>query len=236
MDFLTDRKHTLPRKWANSELRKFANLFEGDIANISGWQDQDKQGSRYKEYFTKASSYTITNFKSEARGFQNQDGEIYLDLEEPLPDNLKGRFDTVFNHTTLEHIYKAQEAFTNICEMAKDTVIITVPFLQPYHAEYGDYWRFSPLALKRMFEDNGLTLLYLSFNNHKQCSVYIFAIATKNPDKWKDKFDYKFSVVDPEAWGPEPYIGFRALPNWGHIIDCALKYPAKLLRGKKDKA
>lgn len=64
-----DRKFRLPRVWSNDELKKFAHLFEGDVANVSGWQDKDKQGDEYKNYFTQKNSYTITNFKTEAMGY-----------------------------------------------------------------------------------------------------------------------------------------------------------------------
>lgn len=213
MKLFIDRIHRLPRIWSNRELAKFAPLFEGDVANISGWRDIDKEGKRYRDYFTRATSYTVTNYKAEARGFQGMENEIFLDLEQKLPEELSGRFDVVFNHTTLEHIYDVHTAFRNLCKMSRDIVILVVPFLQPYHSEYGDYWRFSPLLVKRLFEDHGLTLLYLSFNNHRFSSVYVFAIASKHPERWKSHFDYTFTCIDPLGKGREPYIGCRALPK-----------------------
>lgn len=51
--------------------------------------------------------------------------------------------------------------------------------MQQYHSDYGDYWRLTPLAIKRLFEDNGMTVVYQSFNNNKAASVYTFTIATK---------------------------------------------------------
>ena len=90
-----DRKFRLPRVWSNRELKKFAHLFEGDVVNVSGWQDKDKEGDEYRNYFTKKRSYTITNYKTEARGFQGRVGEIFLDLEQDLPEDLKGKFDVV---------------------------------------------------------------------------------------------------------------------------------------------
>ncbi|WP_250657357.1 hypothetical protein [Alkalimarinus coralli] len=213
MSLFIDKIHRLPRIWSNQELRKFAGLFKGDVVNVSAWQDADKEGGTYKEYFSQADSYTITNWKSEARGYQGGEEEIYLDLESDLVDSLRGRFDVVFNHTTLEHIFNVNKAFSNLCDMSKDVVIACVPFLQQYHGEYGDYWRFTPLLVKRLFEENGMELAYLSFNNHKGCSVYIFAIGVKNTEKWKGVFDYEFTCLDPEANRAEPYIGSLALSN-----------------------
>ena len=41
---LIDRKFRVPRIWSNKELKKFASLFSGEIINVSGWMDNDKQG------------------------------------------------------------------------------------------------------------------------------------------------------------------------------------------------
>ncbi|MHB8536360.1 MAG: hypothetical protein ACYDBW_13085 [Sulfuricaulis sp.] len=218
MKLFVDRIHRLPRIWSNRELEKFAHVFGGDIVNVSGWQDIDKEGRHYKDYFINAKSYTITNFKSEARGFQGYDNEIFLDLELDLPANLHRRFDLVFNHTTLEHIYSVHKAFSNLCDLSRDTVILILPFLQQYHSTYGDYWRFTPLAIKKMFEDKGFTLLYQSFNSHKRSSVYTFTIASRTPEKWRDRFEWSFSCVDTKGGGSEPYIGCRAIPNWGNRL------------------
>ncbi len=218
MKIFVDRIHRLPRIWSNRELEKFAHLFGGDVVNVSGWKDIDKEGRHYKDYFSKAGSYTITNYKSEARGFQGYSNEIFLDLEKDLPSDLYRRFDVVFNHTTLEHIYSVQKAFSNLCNLSRDIVILVLPFLQQYHSTFGDYWRFTPLAIKRMFEDNGYALLYQSFNSHKRSSVYTFTIASRNPEKWKGRFEWSFSCIDPHARGSEPYIGCHAIPNWGNRL------------------
>lgn len=232
MNWFVDRIHRLPRIWSNRELAQYAHLFAGDIANVSGWKDIDKEGRHYRDYFVNAASYTITNYKAEARGFQGGEGEIFLDLSAELPPELVGRFDVAFNHTTLEHIYEAHAAFANLCRMTKDIVIVVLPFLQQYHTDYGDYWRFSPLAVKRLCEDNGLEVVYQSFNSHRMSSVYVFTIATKQPERWRGRFDWKFSCTDPEGRGSEPYIGCRALPNIGHRIGRLLgKFLPRALRG-----
>lgn len=212
-----DRVHKLPRVWSNRELAKYAHLFRGKVANVSGWKDIDKQGRHYRDYFTGATSYTITNYKAEARGFQGLEGEVFLDLEQDLPAALEGAFDVVFNHTTLEHVYEVRKAFANLCAMSADVVVIVLPFLQQYHSEYGDYWRFSPLATRRLFEENGFTLVYQSFNSDEQSSVYTFSIATRHPERWKDTFGWEFSCVDPKGRGAEPYIGSNAFPRHGTL-------------------
>jgi hypothetical protein len=188
------RVSRLPRRWSNTELRRFAGWFTGDIVNVSAWRDEDKSGGHYADYFTQKSSYTITNYKSEARGMQGLANEVFLDLVAPLDRSLAGRFDVVFNHTVLEHIYEFHTAFTNLCAMSRDVVIIVVPWLQPYHGDYGDYWRFSPLAVQKMFEANGLSALYISFNEDAFASVYVFALGSRQPERWSPRFPEPISI------------------------------------------
>jgi hypothetical protein len=238
MGLFIDRVHRLPRVWSNRELGKHAHLFEGRVVNVSAWKDADKEGRRYRDYFVNATSYTITNYKAEARGFQGLAEEIFLDLQQPLPESLRRAFDAVFNHTTLEHIYDIRSAFANVCEMSGDIVIIVLPFLQQYHSDYGDYWRLSPLAIKRLFEDNGLEVVYQSFNSHRMSSVYVYTIATRHPERWRDRFDWSFSSVDPHGRGPEPFIGCRAIPNLSHrfrqLLRALASGPKKALRRRRD--
>lgn len=210
-----DRKFRLPRIWSNRELARFAPLFRGEIANVSGWRDEDKEGRYYRSYFSAADSYTITNYKAEARGFQGEPGEIFLDLTKPLPPNLAGRFDVVLNHTVLEHIYEVQTAFNNLCQMSRDVVIVVVPMLQQMHAEYGDYWRFTPQTMRRMYADNGLTLRYVSFNSHPLSSVYLFCIGMKHPERWQNHIPEQLTHEDPYPTGDHfaDYVGCHALAN-----------------------
>lgn len=220
-----DRKFRLPRLWSNAELKKFAHLFTGDIVNVSAWQDSDKNGKRYKDYFVNCKSYSITNYKSEARGFQGTENEIFLDLTAELDENLKKKFDVVFNHTCLEHIFAVDTAFKNLCEMSSDIVITVVPFLQQMHADYGDFWRFTPTCIQKLFEKNHMTVLYSTFNSNVDASVYIFTIASHKPEKWAGliqsnleqnivKFNEKIWLADSY----EPMVGSNSIPNiFGHL-------------------
>lgn len=214
MNIFIDRIFRLPRIWSNKELKKFSHLFSGKIVNVSGWLDIDKEGGNYEQYFKNRTSYTITNFKTEARGFQGLKNEIFLDLEKELSDELIRTFDVVFNHTVLEHIYDFKKAFANLCEMSNDIVILVVPFLQQYHSSYGDYWRFTPLAIKELFKEHGFEPLYMNFNSNKFSSVYIFAIASRNPEKWKNIIKWEFTVKDKNSSAAERTIGSLAIPSW----------------------
>lgn len=210
-----DKKFRIPRIWSNKELKKFSSLFFGDVVNVSAWKDEDKEGKKYKDYFVNAKSYSITNYKKEARGFQGTEGEIFLNLEENLLGNLINKFDVVFNHTTLEHVYNFKKAFENICLMSRDIVILVVPFLQEMHGDYGDYWRFTPSAIEQMFRNNKMDVIYSSFNNNKKASVYLFFIASKNSENWqKIKNNFSFKVVRKIfRKHKEDYVGSNSIRN-----------------------
>ena len=45
---------SIPRRWSNTELRRFAHLFGGPAVNVSAWQDRDKEGGFYRQYFSAA--------------------------------------------------------------------------------------------------------------------------------------------------------------------------------------
>lgn len=196
-----ERRFRKARIWSNKEMERLAPLFGGDIVNVSGWDDRDKEGRRYRDYFTNAKSYSITNYAGE-RGFQGQDGEIPLDLEKPLPADLEKRFDTVFNHTTLEHVFDIVTAFGNLCRMSRDAVLVIVPFAQVEHwtESYGDYWRISGQALEKLFQREGFSMIYCSANGDADGAVYVLGIGVRNPEAWKGRL---------------PAAGYeRPLANW----------------------
>ena len=184
---LKDKIFRLPREWSNQELRQFGHLFEGRVINVSGWKDLDKEGNKYRDYFPNCSEYIVSNHPEKGKGFQNRPNEIMIDLEKDLRTNLQEQFDVVINHTTLEHLFNVRKAFENLCALTKDIIIIIVPFMQMGHGSgFEDYWRFTPECLKQAFKINGLDILYINYNDHKRTSVYIFSIASKKSEKWKN--------------------------------------------------
>lgn len=181
------RKYRLARIWSNRELERIAHHFSGDIVNVSGDRDKDKEGRYYSEYFINKHSYFITNYAGD-NGYQGTNNEILLDITEELPLNLKYRFDVAFNHTTLEHVFNVFQAFKNICDLSKDIVIVVVPFAQIQHAidmSYDDYWRFTPSVIRQLFQENNLEVVYESESPYTDSAVYLFFVGSRQPDKWK---------------------------------------------------
>jgi len=180
-----------PRKWSNDELKKTAHLFRGDVINISAGKDLDKEGMVYRKYFKNATSYLISNYKKEYKTEICYD-EIELDLSTPLLSNsdLICRFDVVFSHTVLEHVYDTKVAIRNLCKMSKDIIITIVPFIQSFHhdemKDYHDYWRISPYAIINLFNEHDFKTIYITWNNDPIGNIYLFHIASKHPERWNE--------------------------------------------------
>jgi hypothetical protein len=174
------------RVWSNQEIARLAPLISGSVVNVSAWKDEDKEGRRYRDYFAGAASYATTNYG----GWRGTEGDAaatdhFVDLEEPLPDALRGAYDLAFNHTTLEHVFEFGRAFENICARSRDAALIVTPFLQHLHGpEDGDFWRPSPYAMRRFFARNGFTPLYESAGPEGGRVRYLLSFAARRPEDW----------------------------------------------------
>lgn len=208
-----DRKHRLARIWSNEQLARIAPVFTGHVVNVSAWDDRDKQDRHYKDYFVNAGSYSYTNYKG-YRGFQGTENEYLMDLTEDMPAELVHKFDVAYNHTTLEHIFDVRKAFANICKLSRDAVIIVVPFAQVQHEaeDYEDYWRFTPSCLRRLFEENGLGVIFESISPYRDSAVYLLFVGSRNPGYWAGVLPFYKRLSNIGEW-----IG-EALPQNAHGI------------------
>jgi len=192
------KQSLIVRHWSNKELRRLAPLFSGDVLNLSGWKDEDKQGGTYREYFKNATSYTISNCPGEDRSSDIDEAcqeKVSIDLMAEIPDGLKAGFDVVFNHTVLEHVFDCFKAFANMCLLSRDVIISVVPFSQLQHdanVSYGDYWRFCPAAMRKLYSINGLSIIYESAAPFKDAAIYLLFVGARHPAVWKTILpDYK---------------------------------------------
>ena len=177
-----------PRNWSNRELEKFAPFLDGRVLNVSGWRDEDKEGRHYRDYFSRAKDYSISNYRGE-RGATGSQGELLLDLEGVIPGELANQFQVAFNHTVLEHVFDIHAAIKNICALSSDIVILVTPLLQHVHCEagsYGDYWRPTPMCLQKILASHGFQTVYQSANDNRWYVVYVFTVAMKEPARHPD--------------------------------------------------
>jgi hypothetical protein len=198
---LTDRKFRLARLWSNEELRRLGGAFTGRAINVSAWKDEDKDGGHYRTYFPNVDHYHISNFSGH-RGYQGLQEEVLLDLTAELPEELEGAFDLVFNHTTLEHIYEVEKAFDNLCKMTSDALVVIVPFAQVQHESdsWKDYWRFTPTWAEEAMKRRGLTMIYVSANNHRNAATYVVAVGVRDPEAWANRLPTPPRREDAARW------------------------------------
>lgn len=180
-----------PRRWSNTELRRYGALFDGDILNVSGWRDEDKQEGHYRDYFPNSKSYCITNYWGTDSHNDGADDSLFLDLEASVPESMQGVCDLAWTHTVLEHVGDVETAARNLGALTRDAMLLIVPWIQDEHYApglYGDYWRFTPMGIQRLMKNAGLELIHLSANEQPWYPVYLFAIGSKKPESWKRKF------------------------------------------------
>ena len=193
-----------PRIWSNREISRVAADVTGDVVHVSAWRDEDKEGRRYRDYFSGARSYTTTNVGGQ-RGEGGQD-DIHLDLAQPLPGHLEQAFDLVFNHTTLEHIPAAHLALGNLFAMTRSDLLVVVPFMQVEHWEcpsFGDYWRLTQHGLAQACLDHGFEILSLTSNHNPVWPIYYCLHARRRQGP---------APTDQDVWSvtaTEPGFGFR---------------------------
>ena len=223
-----------PRAWSNREIRKLGYLFTGHVLNVSAIKDGDKEGGVYRDYFPNARSYTITNYGKEI-GSSGSINEKELDISIPYDGSI-GQYDVVLAHTVLEHVYPFTTSILNLCALSEDVIVIVSPFIQGMHGKNGfyyDYFRFTPLALEKILEEQGFQTIYYNWNeDHPLLNVYIIQVATRFPQKYRNKLPpsrgLKLGINSPGLvyskmlW---PSIGgrkmsfLRRLGNWiGHSI------------------
>ncbi len=95
----------------------------------------------------KATASPIT--RARIRGTTARPIPSFLDLEAPLPDNMRGICDLAWTHTVPEHVGDVETAFRNLGALTRDAVLVVVPWIQDEHYApglYGDFWRFAPLG------------------------------------------------------------------------------------------
>ncbi|OQX15354.1 MAG: hypothetical protein BWK76_13295 [Desulfobulbaceae bacterium A2] len=115
----------------------------------------------------------------------------------------------VFAHTVLEHVYDLNTALDDLAALAHDSVMLVVPFVQCLHwreGEYFDYWRYSPFALQRAFNERGFTTLYASWNQETPLmNTYIFFVASRKPELYERAYPVEWKPIFEERAPGQAY-------------------------------
>lgn len=111
--------------------------------------------------------------------------DIIFDLNYELPENLKGRFDIVYDGGVIEHVFNVSTALLNICKLTKigGYIFNNNPV---YNYIHNTFWNISP----EMFLD------FYSANDYKilDCSMITFLTEDKERRAWPDR---------PVIWSPD---------------------------------
>lgn len=101
-----------------------------------------------------------------------------VDLNDPLPADLFGKYQLVIDTGTLEHCFNVGGAFRNMCDMtALNGVILS---MAPLSIVNHGFWNFSPTAFYDGFTQNGFKPLFLQARAKSvdSVSMYDFSKAT----------------------------------------------------------
>lgn len=174
-----------PRSWSNDELRfVLSHCPKGArIVNVSGWQDRDKEGGLYKDYFPTPALYHISNYEGDAARGAAAQTDLVIDLTKSLSVAYENQYDIVFNHTVLEHLEDPTFAFAQIGKLTTDLIVTVVPFKQKLHFEYGmfgDYYRFTPFSMRRLHAQNGFSVLYEAYTPRPSLDVYLLYVGARD--------------------------------------------------------
>ncbi len=89
-------------------------------------------------------------------------GLVTLDVEQPF-DIPSASFDTVLAFHLFEHVFHFQRAPAEIFRILRPRgrVLVSVPFLQEYHADPGDFIRLTDTGLRRLWETAGFRCTHI---------------------------------------------------------------------------
>jgi hypothetical protein len=98
--------------------------------------------------------------------------------------DIPGQYDVVFCSEVLEHVTEPWEAVVTLAKLTKPNgyVIVTVPFMLPYHPAPIDAWRFSEVGLSILMKRAGLQIVRTgSWGNAQSVRANMFVWATRRP-------------------------------------------------------
>jgi hypothetical protein len=174
------------RLWSNDELKYVLDKINNynNVVNVSGWKDSDKEGGLYRDYFSKAAEYRISNYPDDKEKGVSSSNDIPIDLSQELSHSLINKFDIAFSHTVLEHVPNPEFAFEQICKLSSDLVITIIPWKQVLHfnpGQFGDWFRISPIAMRAWHQKNKLTIIHESWSPDYSPETYLFYVGSKKP-------------------------------------------------------
>lgn len=121
---------------------------DGSVVDLGG-----SLNASYHPSLRGNNTFTVVNIDT------NYGYDIYANLEELLPMNSE-QFDHALLLNVLEHIYNYKQLVTETYRIMKPggTVLHLTPFLVQEHGCPYDFFRYTPQALRRIYEEAGFTV------------------------------------------------------------------------------
>ena len=133
--------------------------------------------------------------------------DIQLDMNHPIPSDLKERFNTLFDFGSIEHVFDTKQCMMNLFDLLKlDGHLILHTPCNGYF-DHG-FHTFSPECLLQTLDLNGFEIKYLKYtspdglelgNPDSVCDTLIWIVAKKVQEtecfkipqqgRWKEKYD-----------------------------------------------
>lgn len=128
----------------------------------------------YKKYITNITEYVGVDYKIEGWEHRQKEVDFFYDGETiPFEDN---RFDSMICTEVFEHVFNLERLLSECNRVLKPgaTALITTPFMWEEHEVPYDYARYTPYALKHLYEKHGFEIVShtKSGNNIKVISQF----------------------------------------------------------------
>jgi SAM-dependent methyltransferase len=103
-------------------------------------------------------------------GWRSYEVLKYPDFDLTAP-GAHGQYDVVICEQVLEHVTDPWTAVRTLADLCRPGghVIVSTPFLLRIHGAPGDYWRFTPTALRAMLEGAGLMVVDVCQWGNRSC-------------------------------------------------------------------
>lgn len=222
------------------ELRRWLPEYAGREVTLSEsavQQSTNKFGSRlgWVDARTFFSTLGIEEFHSLDLPDCEYPAEIIHDLNEPLPEKWNGKYETIMDPGTLEHVFDVRTCLTNIVSAL--AVGGVVCHLVPVYSYNGGYYSINPNVLVDFYRQNAFTDIkafvlmwdrYWPFSSRKtQCYVYREdVLGSRHALTEADQFRYtphlllfarkqaiRLPLVSPLQFGGAYMAGASALPQ-----------------------
>jgi hypothetical protein len=197
-DFGGDRGKPIDRYYIEDFLRRHGGGSDCTPGAISG-----SVVEVYEDTYTRRFGVGVDRSDILDASPENPRGTIVADLTEGsnLPS---GTYDCVICTQTLPVIYDVKAAIPTIHRILKPggTALVTVPgisqIIRPDVDSWGDYWRFTTLSARRLFDEvfEPGNVTVVSYGNVLTASAFLYGLATEDMSRRElDLYDPDYQVI-----------------------------------------